>query len=412
MKLGATLTLAVLLAVLIGCSAGGGDLWFDGTLDAAVERAQELDTPVFVEFYTDWCSWCRRLESEALTDRQVRSQLDQLVAVRLDAEGDGRAEAREFNIESYPTMVFLAPDGEELERIVGYLPPDKLHDEIARITSGDTFFACLQALKKDPANSDAVRRAVAGLLERSDPEGAIAKIRLFHSAEGHDHVLCQQLMFQAGRDLHYRVYLRAAKLYREGWPATLDVPPIPGSEHLRQLLDDGLVSMDPADQAQRLREARYEDAQQLLDLVSLDDAPAEDLFELAAFAFRGGHYDLAADLYGRWFASPELSHDAELLNRAAWQLYLARESIDTGVAMAREAYEANPSADVADTLARLLYVSGATQEAIDLQQRAAERATGPRAEQYLDVVGTMERGEEMTDEPAFETFPGPREISL
>lgn len=412
MKFGVTLSAAILLAILGGCAAGGGVPWFDGDLDAAVDRANERDTLVFVEFYTDWCSWCRRLESEVLTDRQVRSQLEQLVAVRLDAEGDGRDEAREFNIESYPTMIFLGPDGEELERIVGYLPPDKLHDEIARITSGDTFFACLQALKKDPANSDAVRRAVEGLLERSDPEGAIAKIRLFHSAEGHDHAVCQRLMFQAGRDLHYRVYLRAAKLYREGWPATLDVPSIPGCEHLRQLLDDGLVSLDPTEQAERLRDARYADAEGLLGLVSLDDAPAEDLFELAAFAFRGGHYRLAADLYGRWFASPELTHDPETLNRAAWQLYLARESLDTGVAMAREAYEANPSADIADTLARLLYVSGATQQAIELQQLAAERATGPRAEQFLDVVGDMQRGEDMTDEPAFETFPGPREISL
>ncbi len=152
MKLGVTLPIAVLLVVLGGCAAGGGP-WFDGDLDAAVERANELDTLVFVEFYTDWCSWCRRLESEVLTDRQVREQLDRLVAVRLDAEGDGRADAQEFNIESYPTMVFLGPDGEELERIVGYLPPDKLRDEIARIQSGDTFFACLQALKKDPANS-------------------------------------------------------------------------------------------------------------------------------------------------------------------------------------------------------------------------------------------------------------------
>ena len=33
----------------------------------------------------------------------------------------------------------------------------------------------------------AIRRAVEGLLARSDTEGAIAKIKKFHAQDGHDH---------------------------------------------------------------------------------------------------------------------------------------------------------------------------------------------------------------------------------
>ncbi|HSL17269.1 MAG TPA: thioredoxin fold domain-containing protein [Methylomirabilota bacterium] len=392
---------------LVACAPSGDDLWFRGGLDAAIEEAAERETLVFVEFYTPWCSWCRRLEAETLTDADVRRELDGLVAVRLDAEGNGREAADRFGIESYPTMVFLDGAGEEVERIVGYLPPERFLAELRRIRTGDTLFACLEQLRDNPADREAVKRAVKGLLERSDPEGAIAKIELYHGVPGHDHELCKQLMFEAGRDLHYRLYLTAAKLYRKGWERPMDVPPVPGAERLRQLFEEGLVELDPEEQAERLRKARFADTEALLDLVTADEMPKGDLYGVAELALRGGHYDLAGELYAIWFAEASEGAGADDLNRAAWQLYLARESVDTAVEMARTAYEADPSADVADTLARLLYVDGQRVDAIALARSAAAEAHGDRALEYLDVVELMEQGRDLGDRPAFEDYPGP-----
>ena len=412
MKKWSALILTVAIAALIACGPTGDDFWFDGSLDAATKLAAEKNTLVFVEFYTDWCSWCRRLESETLTDRNVREELGKFVAVRLNAETNGAEAARRLGVESYPAMIFLDPSGEEVERILGYLPPEKFVDEVRRIRTGDTLYACLQELEDDPTNVDAIRRAVEGLLERSDPEGAIAKIKRFHAEDEHTHDVCKKLMFHAGRDLHYRVYLRAGKLYREGWKTTIDVPPVTGSKRLSGLLEEGLLEIDSGEQADLMREARYQDASDLLDLIPLDDTDVDDLYDLATFAFRGGHYELAADLYGRWFGETKAPHDAETLNRAAWQLYLARESLDTAVAMARQAYDLDPSADITDTLARLLYVSGEHLEAVELERMAAEIAQGGRADQYLEVANKMQKLLDLDDEPAFETYPGPREISL
>lgn len=412
MKFWSALILTVAVATLIACAPTGDDRWFRGDLGAATEAAAKEEKLVFVEFYTDWCSWCRRLESETLTDREVRNELDEFVSIRLNAEGDGAAEARRFGVESYPTMIFLDPAGEEVDRIVGFLPPDKFLEEVRRIRTGDTLYACLKRLQEDPTDIEAIRRAVEGLLERSDPEGAIAKIKKFHAEDDHAHEVCEKLMFQAGRDLHYRVYLRAAKLYREGWKTSLEVPRVPGSKRLSELIDGGLTSLDPGEQADLMREARFDDAAELLEVITLEKAGGEDLFGLAAFAFRGGHYELAADLYTRWFDDPEAPHEANALNRAAWQLYLARESLDSAEAMARKAYRLDPSADIADTLARLLYVNGNAQEAIELERKAADKAAGGRAEQYLEITEKMEKGLELGDRPAFETYPGPRAISL
>lgn len=403
-----TLLVAVSI-VMIGCSPADEDLWFAGNLAQATAKAAEQESLVFVEFYTDWCSWCRRLESETLTDPEVRRGLADFITIRLNAEKDGAAAASEFNVESYPTMIFIDPSGEEVERIVGYLPPDKFLSEVERISAGDTLYACLQRLQSDPTNADVMKRVVDGLLERSDPEGALAKIEVFHNQEGHDHELCTWLTFLAGRDLHYRVYLRAARLYREAWETSLEVAPGPGSERLSRLLEAGLPDLDPAEQATRMRQARLDDAADLLALVDLDTAVGDDLFELAEFAFRGGHYELAANLYRRWFDDPGTAHSAEALNRAAWQLYLAGLSLDTAVAMSRQAYELDPSADIADTLARVLYINGAAAEAIELERTASEKADGERAEQYRKATETMEAGGVLGDEPAFESYPGPLE---
>jgi hypothetical protein len=187
----------------------------------------------------------------------------------------------------------------------------------------------------------------------------------------------------------------------------MEVPPVPGAERLRQLFEEGLVELDPEEQAERLRAARFADTEALLDLVAADDMPKGDLYGAAELALRGGHYELAGDLYQRWFADATASAGADDLNRAAWQLYLARESVDTAVEMARTAYHADPSADIADTLARLLYVDGQRADAIALARSAAAEAQGDRAREYLEVVELMEQGRDLGDRPAFEDYPGP-----
>lgn len=412
MKRWSALIFTIAVASLMACGPTVDDLWYQGDLSAATEQAAEENTLVFVEFYTDWCSWCRRLDSETLTNREVREELSKLVAIRLNAEKEGKSAAERFGVESYPTMIFLDPTGDEVERITGYLPPNKFIEEVRRIRTGDTLYACLQELEDDPTNTDAIRRVVEGLLERSDPEGAISKIKGFHGQTEHAHEVCQQLMFHAGRDLHYRVYLGAAKLYRDGWKTSIEVPPVPGSKRLSVLLSDGLPEFDPTEQAELMRTARFEDSLELLNIITPDSVDGDELFGLASFAFRGGHYQLAADLYEQWYQKTDTLYNADMLNRAAWQLYLARESLDTAVAMARQAYDLDPSADITDTLARLLYANGEHMEAVELERKAAAAAQSGRAEQYLEVADKMQKLIELDDKPAFDDYPGPRETDL
>lgn len=131
------LILVLALAVVGGACGGSDDRpWFRGDLDAALTVAADTDRLVMVEFYTDWCVWCRRLEEVTFADPQVVAEMERFVPIRLDAEGRGREVASRYGVDRYPTVVFLDATGVEVDRILGFLPPDRFLGEVVRIREG------------------------------------------------------------------------------------------------------------------------------------------------------------------------------------------------------------------------------------------------------------------------------------
>jgi thioredoxin-related protein len=410
----ALVPLVILAAVgIAACQRDTSKTWFKGDLEAAQAEAAQRGTVVMIEFYTDWCNWCRRLEADTFSVPAVRRELGQIVSLRRNAETDGVDLASRFDVVSYPTMVFLDPAGNEMDRILGYLPPDEFLNRVERIHTGDTFLACLRQLEEDPGDLEAIERSVGGLLERSDPEGAISRIEAFHQAtEGNELALCRKLMFTARGELHARVYQRAAKLYRSGWDRSFDVPDTAGTSHLHALLAGGLAKLPDEDQAESLRQARHDDAADLLAIPDLEGGASESLLDVADFAFRNGHYDVAAGLYVRWFEAVADEADPEVLNDVAWRLYLSGRELENAIDIAQRSYTAEPEPETADTLARLLYVTGAIEEAVALEERAAREAEGSRSETYTWVARRMEAGEPLDDKPTFDSYPGTRRRAL
>lgn len=93
-------------------------------LPAALERARSEGKPVLVNFYADWCVWCKRLEATTLRDSQVADLLsDRVVPVSLDVDGDGKELSNQYRVDGLPTILVLDTDGREIGRIPGYMPP-------------------------------------------------------------------------------------------------------------------------------------------------------------------------------------------------------------------------------------------------------------------------------------------------
>ena len=108
--------------------------WHDWT--SGFREAGAASRPVLVDVYTDWCAWCRRMEHDVYSRSDVRDYLaEHFVAVRLNAESDAAARyqgkrytlrtlAARFRVTSYPTTMFLRPDGQHIVNVPGYVPAD------------------------------------------------------------------------------------------------------------------------------------------------------------------------------------------------------------------------------------------------------------------------------------------------
>ena len=131
---------ALVLAAILGTLALSGSARADGawmTWNAGLKRAAEVQRPVLVDVYTDWCGWCKRMDRDVYSRAEIRDYLGRhFVTVRLNAESadpasyagrqyNGRTLAMKFGISGYPTTVFLRAGGEHLVNVPGYVPADQ-----------------------------------------------------------------------------------------------------------------------------------------------------------------------------------------------------------------------------------------------------------------------------------------------
>lgn len=126
----------VVTATLLGWTADrvrGEGAFFTGTFDEALAEAKARDRVVMVDFYTTWCGPCKLLDRYTWPDTEVQAWLKKnTVAMKVDADRNRPLAAR-YRIRSYPTMVFIAPDGREIDRTVGFQQPRPFLANAARI---------------------------------------------------------------------------------------------------------------------------------------------------------------------------------------------------------------------------------------------------------------------------------------
>jgi len=110
----------------------------------ALKLAKSQHKPIMVDFYTDWCGWCKKLDSDTYSDPKVKAAAEKFVCVKINAEKE-QALTSKYAIAGFPTIVFLDRDGNLISKITGYLPPDKFLANMNKI---------LSALPKSSAQND------------------------------------------------------------------------------------------------------------------------------------------------------------------------------------------------------------------------------------------------------------------
>jgi tetratricopeptide (TPR) repeat protein len=120
--------------------------------DQAKTMAGESGKSMIIGFYTDWAPWCDSLDANTYSDSLVISLSSDNIFVKIDADID-TALANQFGINGYPTVVITKPDGDEIDRIWGYLPPIEFYNQVQLYLQGkETLDDYLLRLEDEPRN--------------------------------------------------------------------------------------------------------------------------------------------------------------------------------------------------------------------------------------------------------------------
>lgn len=283
--------------------------------------------------------------------------------------------AYRFGIRSYPTIVVVAADGSELDRIVGYHGPDDFLTSLEQIDRGDTFEFAERALDQGSRDHHLLDIAVRGEEERGRFEDVVRRIEAFHRDEDIGDC-CRTTLWQARYRLVQHYYDSAADHFLSRKAKLLFV----NIEELVPNLMDLVAQsherwIDDAAMCRKLNDARRADVRTiLLDLFDHSAPTDDDLLEVASAAQENGSYDLAYEAYQRLIHGREMEQEPWLLENAAFAIYRSGVDKSLGLEWGRIAYErrmeeGNPSM----IYAVLLADKGQLKMAADLQREVARQ---------------------------------------
>lgn len=131
----------------IGQNHPGKVKWY--TIDEATKLQKENPKPIFVDIYTDWCGWCKKLDATTFNDDNISSYLNNYYyPVKLDAESadtmmyygeafvhpTGTKRTRTYHPlaqkllggkSAFPTMTFITPD-QKIMPVSSYMDAKKI----------------------------------------------------------------------------------------------------------------------------------------------------------------------------------------------------------------------------------------------------------------------------------------------
>jgi thioredoxin-related protein len=121
------------LAVLIAASAcPAQQVQWRTDYNTARREAVEKDRPLFIDFSTTNCFFCKKLDAGPFRDPALIALLnDRFIPLKLDGERETTL-VQALRIQAYPTLVMAGADGKILGVIEGFLEAPRLTDHLQR----------------------------------------------------------------------------------------------------------------------------------------------------------------------------------------------------------------------------------------------------------------------------------------
>ena len=101
--------------------------WY--SIEEAMKLNEKAPRKLYVDVYTDWCGWCKKMDSNTFSNPVIAKMLNEHVYVNKET---GARSTHEFAAAllqgklSYPSTVFMDESNAPITYLAGYLTPEQL----------------------------------------------------------------------------------------------------------------------------------------------------------------------------------------------------------------------------------------------------------------------------------------------
>jgi thioredoxin-like negative regulator of GroEL len=302
----------------------------DMTFAQALEEAKKTNKPIMIDIYATWCGPCHEMDKSVYTRQDVADATANLIALKMDGEhGEGKEIHDRYNVVGFPTILFLHPDGAEIDRVFGGVNGEDFIKAVNDFSQNKNTIAELES--KLVAAGDAAELSLiyeVGFRHclRGDEAKATEILgRAIKADADNSKGYASQAMFAIGNYLYLRGQGKADKAIetltelQKKYPESKEAKSAPTALAKAYLIDK-----------------KPEKTRELLDL---------------------------------FIADPKA--DSSAYNKYAWFCFQQKYDLPRGVEVAKKGLEKNPKDDALwDTLAELLFATGDAAGAVSAIEEA------------------------------------------
>ena len=366
------LVLSLFFLVILSCRINNDYPWTNIALDEIINN--NTDKLVLVDFETEWCVWCDRLDTDTYTDQRViEFAKKNLISKKIDAEkNNGPQQKKKYRVMGYPTILLLDSEGNEIDRIVGYRPSDEFLNELNRIKNRENTLSDLITRYKKNINNSSVKIDLAEkYILMNLPDSARSLLDNIYSYQKKKH----QLDFSVSFNLS-QLYYKIRSLDRS-------------IEILDQIVESGVDSSDIAYFYRLLyKSKRSSDIDALLEYAELSeniDRKQKSYWQIIRILKKYKREpDLEAELYLKVIDlyTSDYKYLPSLLNSFAWRMTELEKNLDIALVKINKALEYGEDIKILDTKAEVLWKLNRSEEAVEIIEKCI--LGDPQKQYYKD----------------------------
>ena len=110
--------------------------WY--TYEQGIDLNKKEGKKIFLYFYSDWCTYCKKMENETFNDYSVASYINNnFIPIKVNSDKEVKI-ALAFGVKGLPSTWFIAENGQRISSLPGYIPPKRLLN-ILKYINTDSF---------------------------------------------------------------------------------------------------------------------------------------------------------------------------------------------------------------------------------------------------------------------------------